>query len=208
MSDAFFIADDATATGRWFVYLFALADCSAFKVGFSRSPLQRIYTFSHRYFERFDLHDSLLLQLDANAAVRAAETALKLELAPFRASCPEWIPREAGGHTEWFSAVQRRQAEERLDSLARVHPGAQAIEPFDLMRDELAGLMPSFEPWAWHQAQTISEALSYAGGVHALPGMGRLLRDWLDAYRYFGLTVFRDDTLTQQFVEESARRSC
>ena len=48
----------------WFVYLLALTDCSGFKVGFSCNPLQRIHTFSRRYFERFDLHGSLLLELE------------------------------------------------------------------------------------------------------------------------------------------------
>ena len=38
----------------WYVYLFALTDCSAFKVGFSCNPFQRIHTFSRRYYERFD----------------------------------------------------------------------------------------------------------------------------------------------------------
>ena len=48
----------------WFVYLFALTDCSAFKVGFSCNPFQRIHTFSRRYYERFDVRQSLLLRLD------------------------------------------------------------------------------------------------------------------------------------------------
>src|SRR5688500_235229 len=73
-----------------FVYLFALADCSAFKVGFSNNPLQRIYTFSRRYFERFDLHQSQVLQLVTGDDARAAEAALKTELAEFRAESPSW----------------------------------------------------------------------------------------------------------------------
>lgn len=47
----------------WFVYLLALADYSAFKVGFSCNPLQRIFSFSRRYFECFDLRQSRLLRL-------------------------------------------------------------------------------------------------------------------------------------------------
>ena len=47
----------------WFVYLFALTDCSAFKVGFSCNPFQRIHAFCRRYYERFDVRQSLLLRL-------------------------------------------------------------------------------------------------------------------------------------------------
>src|SRR5688572_29166122 len=88
----------------WFVYLFALSDYSAFKVGFSCSPLQRICTFTRRYFERFDLSQSIVLQVPRNDVARSLEAAVKAELASHRTQAPEWVAREAGGHTEWFSA--------------------------------------------------------------------------------------------------------
>ena len=75
----------------WFVYLFALADCSAFKVGFSCNPLQRIHCFSRRYFERFDLGQSRLLRLDTEAQARAIEMDLKHALAEFRCGLPQFV---------------------------------------------------------------------------------------------------------------------
>ena len=46
---------------RWCVYLLALTDCSAFKIGFSCNLLQRLYSFSHRYFERFATNPGCVL---------------------------------------------------------------------------------------------------------------------------------------------------
>src|SRR4029450_12809518 len=100
----------------WFVYLFALGDCSAFKVGFSCNPFQRIHTFSRRYYERFDVGQSLLLSVDTEAEARAIEAALKGELAEFRTDSPQWVSLDAGGHTEWFSALHFSSAEQRLRS--------------------------------------------------------------------------------------------
>ena len=111
----------------WFVYLFALTDCSAFKVGFSCNPFQRIHTFSRRYYERFDVGQSLLLRLDTEADARAIEATLKRELAEFRAESPAWVPLEAGGQTEWFSAVQFGRAEQRLRSFLAEHEVAHVI---------------------------------------------------------------------------------
>ena len=71
------LATSAAQGGRpWFVYLFALSDCSAFKVGFSRSPLQRIYAFSRRYFESFDLSQSRLLPVGGCDEARFIEAAI------------------------------------------------------------------------------------------------------------------------------------
>ncbi len=105
----------------WFVYLFALSDCSAFKVGFSCNPFQRINTFSRRYYERFDVTQSLLLRLGSEADARAIEATLKRELAAYRTDSPVWVPLEAGGQTEWFSAVELGRAGERLRSFLAEH---------------------------------------------------------------------------------------
>jgi hypothetical protein len=59
--------DETTGQSSWFVYLFPLLDYTAFKIGFSSNPLQRIYGFSHRYFERFDFDRALLLQMHSCA---------------------------------------------------------------------------------------------------------------------------------------------
>jgi hypothetical protein len=191
----------------WFVYLFALTDCSAFKVGFSCNPLQRIHTFSRRYYERFDVGQSLLLRLDAEADARAIEAALKSELAAFRAEPPVWVPVDAGGHTEWFSAVQFGSAEQKLRSFVLEHEGACVIDASAYVRGELERMSGSFEPWAWSQAQQACDAAASAYTLASALAIADSLRDWLDAYRCFDVPLFTDDPAVLEFVESIARRS-
>jgi hypothetical protein len=194
-------------SGSWFVYLFALTDCSAFKVGFSCNPLQRIYSFSHRYFERFDLGQSLLLPRNDCTDARVAEAALKAELGEFRTNSPPWVPCEAGGRTEWFSAVYFGNAEERLRSFLPGHGAAQLASVADFIRRELVRLSSSFELWAWRQAQCVSDGWSSASRARAHIDAAGSLRDWLDAYRYFDVPLFVDDPAVLQFVRDCARRT-
>ena len=142
----------------WFVYLFALTDCSAFKVGFSCNPFQRINTFSRRYYERFDVTQSLLLRLGSEADARAIEATLKSELAAYRTDSPVWVPLEAGGQTEWFSAVELGRAGERLRSFLAEHEVGLVIDANEYFRNELERMSGSFEPWAWSQAQQVCDA--------------------------------------------------
>jgi T5orf172 domain len=193
-------------SGSWFVYLFALTDCSAFKVGFSCNPLQRIFSFSHRYFERFDLGQSLLLPRNDCSDARVAEAALKAELAEFRTDSPPWVPCEAGGHTEWFSAVYFGNAEERLRLFLSDHDAAQLASMSDFIRRELARLSSSFESWAWRQAQNVCDAWSSASRARAPIDVAGPLRDWLDAYRYFDVPLFVDDPAVLEFVRNCAHR--
>lgn len=184
----------------WFVYLLSLADCSAFKVGFSCNPLQRIHTFSRRYYERFDLGQSLLLRLETEAQARAVELALKHELAVFRTDSPEWVPAEAGGQTEWFVAVQFPYAGERLRAF-----GSSVLDAAGYMRAELERMSGQFEPWAWSQAQQVCDASASPYTTRAACALADSLRDWLDAYRYFDLPLYADDPAVLAFVTNTAR---
>lgn len=202
------VGNDTTAGqgGCWFVYLFALTDCSAFKVGFSCNPLQRIFTFSRRYFERFDLGQSLLLQLPSCADARAVEAALKTELAEVRADSPAWIPLEAGGHTEWFSAVYFSQAEARLRSFLQAHEPARVLNASDYVHAELQRMSRTFEQWSFAQARQVCELRSaMAAGHQQAADPARSLRDWLDAYRCFHIPLFEDDREVLEFVVNTAR---
>lgn len=189
----------------WFVYLFALTDCSAFKVGFSCNPFQRIHTFSRRYYERFDVGQSLLLSVDTEAAARAIEAALKGELAACRADSPEWVSPEAGGHTEWFGAVHFNGAEQRLRSFLAAHEGAHVIDASTYIREELQRQSGSFEPWAWSQAQLACDASTSPYTLSSARAIADSLRDWLDAYRFFDVPLFRDDPAVLEFVSSTAR---
>lgn len=187
----------------WFVYLFALADCSAFKVGFSCNPLQRIHCFSRRYYERFDLEQSRLLLLDTEADARAIEAALKHELAESRIESPAWVPPEAGGHTEWFAAVHLGGAEERLRSFAA--RGDRLIDAAGYIRCELQRMSGSFEPLAMSQAQQVCEATASPYTLRSALTIADSLRDWLDAYRFFDVPLFADDPELRNFVTDTAR---
>jgi hypothetical protein len=194
----------ATSSDAWFVYLFALSDCSSFKVGFTHHPLQRISTFSRRYYERFDLSQSVLLHLETSDDARALEADIKTELAEFRAVAPEWVPREAGGQTEWFSSVYFGQAEGRLRTAALDAARIQLAR--DHLGGELGAMRLSFEVWAWAQAQQSVEISAAALRGYRVQDGARSLRDWLDAYAYFDLPLFVDDPAVRAFVQESVRR--
>jgi hypothetical protein len=189
----------------WFVYLFALTDCSAFKVGFSCNPFQRIHTFSRRYYERFDVGQSLLLCLDAEPEARAIEATLKSELAEYRTGSPVWVMPEAGGYTEWFSAVQFGRAEERLRSFLAEHEGAYVTDAETYIRSELERLSRSFEPWACSQAQQACDASASAYTLGSALSIADTLRDWLDAYHFFKVPLFADDPAVLGFVTSTAR---
>jgi hypothetical protein len=194
------IEEQQAASSSWFVYLFALSDCSAFKVGFSCNPLQRIASFSRRYFERFDLSQSVLLDMHQCELARALEAALKAEFAAYRAEAPTWVPTPAGGHTEWFSAVYFNDAEARLQSIV----GAQLTNAFDVFRAELSDVRSSFELWARSEALRVSEEWSFAQRGYAVRERGAGLRDWLDAYRYFDIQLFADEPRILTLVRQSA----
>jgi hypothetical protein len=189
----------------WFVYLFALTDCSAFKVGFSCNPFQRIHAFCRRYYERFDVRQSLLLRLGSEADARAIEAALKNELAAFRTDSPVWVPLEAGGQTEWFSAVELGRAAQRLRSFLAAHEIARVIDAEEYFRSELERMSGSFEPWAWSQAQQVCDASASAYTRSSALALVDSLRDWLDAYRFFDVPLFRDDPAVREFVWSIAR---
>jgi hypothetical protein len=186
----------------WFVYLFALADCSAFKVGFSCNPLQRIHCFSRRYYERFDLDQSRLLRVAREADARAIESTLKGDLAEFRSDCPTWVPLEAGGHTEWFAAVHFGRAEERLRSFST--ETAIVGDAAGYFRCELERLSMSFEPLAMSQAQQVCDASASPYTMRSALAIADSLRDWLDAYRFFDLPLFDDDPDVRTFVTNTA----
>lgn len=197
--------DSASAGDRWYVYLLVLTDRSAFKAGFSCNPFQRAYAFSRRYFERFDLHRSLIVQLHACDEARALEAAIKSELAMHRSACPAWVPVEAGGHTEWFDALQWERAETRL--LAADVEGVGLATAADLVRAELQRQASSFELWSLQQSQFIAQALSSSLDAHLAFGVAGSLRDWLDAYRALDIALFADDPAVEAFVNEAARQA-
>ncbi len=189
---------------RWCVYLLALTDCSAFKIGFSCNLLQRLYSFSHRYFERFDLRESLVLRSGSEAQARRIEATLKQEFSTAQLAAPTWVSVQAGGHTEWFSAAHFPDAAARLRAFVAPEEEADLVEPDALIGERLRLFSPQFEAWAVQQARYIENVGTTVAGLGAAKGELRSLRDWLDAYRSFDIDLFVDDPATLRFVQRIA----
>lgn len=183
---------DLWSDDRWFVYLLAASDCSAFKVGFTCNPLQRFYSFSHRYFEHFDLAASRLLRVDTNLDARELELAIKQGLAAYRCDCPSWVLPQAGGDTEWFSPIYLSNAEAQLRSHAASPNAADIIIVEDFLREALERASTYFESWALAQAHSILRRRTPREQALIATEV-RVLRDWLDAYRALNVEIFTDN---------------
>jgi hypothetical protein len=196
---------DAHAYGdSWFVYVLAASVDSAFKMGFSCNPLQRAYSFNRRYFERFDLERSLLLLLPTCAEARVVESIVKRDLAAVRCDAPTWVIEEAGGHTEWFNVDRFAEAEAYLRSYLPGQDG-RLVRADTYIREQLQRTLPSFELWAVAQARRVrDDVFSVTLGYEPLENID-LLRDWLDAYKFFGIALFECDPGVLQAVTECAR---
>ena len=201
----FLIGAESDPESRWFAYLFALTDCTAFKVGFACNPLQRICTFSRRYYEGFDLPQSWLFEVNTCDQARALEATIKTQLAMYRMDSPSWIPREAGGHTEWFSAVYFGEAEAHLRAFADEPTNVRVVNAFDSFKSELAQARSSFERWALNQALQVNEQREFAERGYAARDHRAALRDWLDAYRYFDVPLFAEQDDLLAMIMESVR---
>ncbi len=204
MFDAAMSAHEIPTDDRWFVYLLSATDCSAFKVGFSCNPLQRIYSFSHRYFEHFDLAASRLLSVGTCDTAREIEAFIKHIFREFRGACPLWVLPQAGGETEWFSAVYFEDATAQLAS--KTNPGEPLLEVEELIRQQLVTVRSFFEHWAVAQASSILQARSSLQRKLAAVER-RTLRDWIDAYRHFGIPIFADDDEARRLMSSIAARA-
>lgn len=100
--------------GRTFVYVLPCRDEDILKVGFTRDPLQRLHALHRRYFEFFDLHRALLLEVDQLRDARRIERLLISQFASHRAPPPLVVRQAAAGRTEWFRGVASS-----VDKLAR-----------------------------------------------------------------------------------------
>ncbi|HTE42476.1 MAG TPA: GIY-YIG nuclease family protein [Steroidobacteraceae bacterium] len=192
---------------EWFVYVLPLAGGAAFKVGFSCHPLQRFYAFTRRYFERFDLHRALLLRVTSCDDARRIEALLKASLAAYRANAPVWS-LEAGGHTEWFRVDAFDEAEQLLGAQIPTIEAAQLIDPLQHLHRELSRMSQTFAGWAYAQACQIRDAWEVADrGWPAPYREAQTLRDWLDAYRFFDVSLLPDDPEMAEFIRRCAHVS-
>src|SRR5262249_28317779 len=137
---------------------------AAFKVGFTTHPLQRVSAFCARFYERFDLSQSLLLSVAGIARARELELEMKHRLAGYRFEPPAWVPAAAGGRTEWFAFESFSEAKSQLAAYAG-RDGASIVEARERLASDFHAMSSQFEPWAWTRAQEITRAWeeAYAG---------------------------------------------
>jgi hypothetical protein len=151
--------------------------------------LQRVYAFHRRYFEAFDLDRSTLLRVQSSDEARDFETALKRTLAPNRVEVPNWIALEAGGITEWFSAVYFNDAVSMLEQQA-APVAANFIDLRSQLEVQLRTCREQFELWVVEQMQQI-ERLAQSPKMRVMARDQQLrLRDWIDAYRWLRVDLF------------------
>jgi hypothetical protein len=93
----------ASYSGIGFVYI---AACSGpediLKVGLSHDPVARWSAFHRRWFEAFDLDQSLLIQTETRRDAQALETALHRLLREHNCPAPMTMRDQFGGVTEWY----------------------------------------------------------------------------------------------------------
>ncbi|HEU4653122.1 MAG TPA: GIY-YIG nuclease family protein [Steroidobacteraceae bacterium] len=188
-------------SGSWFVYLLLLTDCTAFKVGFTCNPLQRVYAFHHRYFEAFDLDQSLLIDVYTCEAARELETELKRLLAPNRVAAPSWVAVEAGGITEWFSAVFFSDALAHVREHGVAHT-QQLVELRSQLEITLGIHREQFERWTVSELQYIDMLARNIKTSGAARERLHRLGAWMDAYRRFDIQVFADAPDIRQALHE------
>lgn len=98
----------ASYNGTGFVYV---AACSGpediLKVGLSHDPVARLSAFHRRWFEAFDLDQSLLIQTETRRDAQALETALHRLLREHNCPAPLTMRDQFGGATEWYRGAYR-----------------------------------------------------------------------------------------------------
>ncbi len=72
------------------------------KVGLSHDPLSRFSAFHPRWFEAFDLEQSLLIETETRRDAQELETALHRKLIDHNCPPPMTMRAEVGGGTEWY----------------------------------------------------------------------------------------------------------
>lgn len=93
----------ASCNGVGFVYVAACSGAEdILKVGLSHDPLARWSAFHRRWFEAFDLDQSLLIQTETRRDAQALETALHRLLREHNCPAPMTMRDQFGGATEWY----------------------------------------------------------------------------------------------------------
>lgn len=116
------ISFPAGYTGRGFMYV---AVCSGpeelIKVGLSHDPVARWSAFHPRWFEAFDLDQSLLIETETRREAQGLETALHRRLIEYNCPLPMTMRPQYGGETEWYRGAFLVAREFALEAAANGH---------------------------------------------------------------------------------------
>ena len=189
-------------SGRWFVYLLALKDGSAFELGFCCNPLDRLRELASRFHERFDLCSSLLLSVDSRD--RACQLAGNLQHQLLQVSTAErdWLTSAASDQARWFGAAHLTEAQERLASMS--DRGQPLLSLAQVVGSDLSRLQADTEIWAFGIAKRLNADIAYVPSASHL-ALARSLRDWLDAYRALRVPLFARQPEQGNFVWQIVR---
>ena len=138
---------NTASNGLGFVYV---AVCSGpedlLKVGLSHDPVARWFAFHRRWFEAFDLDQSLLIQTETRRDAQALESALHRLLRDHNCPAPMTMRCQFGGGTEWYRGACRgalafAQAAEHQGHVLHAPARAWFAHAMQRRADALAGLL-------------------------------------------------------------------
>lgn len=181
----------ATPTrGRAFVYI---AACSGpediLKVGLSVDPLARWSAFHRRWFEAFDLEQSLLVECETRRDAQRMETALHRLLRAHNCPPPLTMRERFGGATEWY-----RGAHARVLAFAE----AAAAQGHVLHAPAAAWFATALRGCVDVLAGVLDQARRDAGAGLLTPAQREAVRDLVDAFAAF------DEDVRERFAAELA----
>lgn len=189
-------------SGRWFVYLLALKDGSAFELGYSCNPLNRLRELASRFHERFDLCSSIVLSVDSRDRACQIASNLQRQLSQVSTAAPDWLAPAASDQARWFDAAHLTGAQERLASAGE--RGQPLLSLAQVVGSDLARLQEDTEVWAFGIARQLNADIAYVPSASHL-ALARSLQDWLDAYRALRVPVFAHQPEQGNFVWQIVR---
>lgn len=180
----------ALPAGRGFVYI---AACSGpediLKVGFTHDPIARWSSFHRRWFEAFDLDQSLLVQTETRRDARAMETALHRLLREHNCPAPLTMREQSGGVTEWYRGAHDAALAFALEAQRGGHV---------LHRPARAWLAPAMHAGAEALASLLDRAVAGLATGEVTPAQCDALLDLVDAHHAF------DEDIRLRFATELA----
>ncbi|MEO5623540.1 MAG: GIY-YIG nuclease family protein [Dokdonella sp.] len=187
----------ASSQARAYVYVAPCRDEELLKIGFSRTPLERLQTLYARYFDFFDLDRAFLIETDRVKDARRIERLLGERVADHSAPAPLLVPRRAAGHTEWY----RGAFDSLRDAAAELARQGYCVHaPLrQWLREQLELRQHLLFDWSAHQLDALVYATQVAPGGSEAIAIERVLHNALDAYATMGCAL--ESTLPQAVIE-------